>query len=120
MDSSIPGVFFDAEGICNHCAIHDKLDRLYPTGEQGRREMEEIAKQIRRDGAGKKYDCVVGVSGGRDTSYCLHITRELGLRPLAVHFDNGWDAGTAKNNLQKPENFSPAITKNKSGGKGDE
>jgi hypothetical protein len=101
LDSSIPGVRFDADGICNHCRIHDRLARLYPGGEVGRRDLERISTTIRTRGANRRYDCVVGVSGGRDTSYCLHMTKELGLRPLAVHFDNGWDADVAKHNLRK-------------------
>jgi hypothetical protein len=101
LDASIPGVRFDADGLCNHCRIHDRLTRLYPAGEIGRRDLERIAAAIRTHGRGKTYDCVVGVSGGRDTSYCLHMTKEIGLRPLAVHFDNGWDADVAKNNLRK-------------------
>jgi len=101
MDATVPGLVFDASGVCSHCRIHDKLDRMYPTGEQGRQEMERIATRIRKAGRGKQYDCVVGVSGGRDTSYCLHMTKELGLRPLAVHFNNGWDSDIAKNNLRK-------------------
>ncbi|HYD49734.1 MAG TPA: hypothetical protein VEB21_15365 [Terriglobales bacterium] len=101
LDDSLPGVRLDAAGICNHCRIHDGLAALYPAGEVGRRDLEAIAARIRADGAGKRYDCVVGVSGGRDTSYCLHMTKELGLRPLAVHFDNGWDATVAKDNLRK-------------------
>lgn len=101
MNAAVPGLVFDAEGICSHCRIHEKLDQMYPTGEQGRLEMERIANKIRKDGRGKKYDCVVGVSGGRDTSYCLHMAKKLDLRPLAVHFDNGWDSDVAKNNLRK-------------------
>ncbi len=101
MDTEVPGVRLDGNGICNHCRIHDKLDQLYPTGDQGRREMEQIADQVRKAGKGRDYDCVVGVSGGRDTSYCLYMTKQLGLRPLAVHFDNGWDSDTAKSNLSK-------------------
>jgi hypothetical protein len=101
LDASIPGVRFDAEGICNHCRIHDRLSHLYPAGARGRHELARLAQEIRARGTGKPYDCVVGVSGGRDTSYCLHMTKEIGLRPLAVHFDNGWDADVSKNNLRK-------------------
>ena len=90
MDTAVSGVTLDADGICNHCRIHGKLDQLYPTGNQGRQEMERLAEQVRKAGKGRDYDCVVGVSGGRDTSYCLYMVRQLGLRPLAVHFDNGW------------------------------
>ena len=101
MDSTVLGVRFDAEGICSHCKLHDKLDRLYPAGEVGRKQVEQIADKIRKQGRGKRYDCIVGLSGGRDTSYCLYQTKQLGLRPLAVHFDNGWDSDVAKNNMRK-------------------
>jgi N-acetyl sugar amidotransferase len=102
MDETVPGVQFDRNGICNHCHIHDKLEEVYPLGEEGKRRIHRIADQIRKDGKGNKYDCVVGVSGGRDTSYCLYVAvRELGLRPLAAHFDNGWDSDIAKSNLRK-------------------
>ena len=59
-----------------------------------------IVEQVKRDGRGRPYDCIVGISGGRDTCYCLYMTKQLGLRPLAVHFDNGWDSEIAKTNLR--------------------
>jgi len=102
MDADVPGIRFDENGVCNFCHVHDKLERLFPTGEEGKRTLEAMAEKIRRKGRGRKYDCVVGVSGGRDTSYCLYYCKEkLGLRPLAVHFDNGWDSDVAKTNLAK-------------------
>lgn len=101
MDSCSPDIRFDRDGVCNYCHIHDKLEVLFPLGDRGMRELERLAEQIRRHGKGRRYDCVVGVSGGRDTSYCLHMAKELGLRPLAVHFDNGWDSSIAKENLSK-------------------
>lgn len=101
LDDSVPGLRFDADGVCSHCHIHDRLAALYPAGEVGRREMERLAARMRLYGRGRRYDCVVGVSGGRDTSYCLHMVVTLGLRPLAVHFDNGWDADVAKQNLRR-------------------
>lgn len=102
MDTSIPGVYLDNQGICNFCHMHDKLDKRFPVGEKGAMILQKIADKIRRDGQGKKYDCVVGVSGGRDTSYCLYYVKEImKLRPLAVHFDNGWDSEIAKSNLAK-------------------
>lgn len=99
MSTEVPGVRFDASGVCNHCGIHDKLDKVYPTGAEGKRRIEAIAARIKEEGRGKKYDCIVGISGGRDTSYCLYETVQLGLRPLAVHFDNGWDSEISKGNL---------------------
>jgi len=101
LDSTVPGVFFDDKGVCNHCAIHDRLERLYPVGAEGQAILEKMAVKIKKAGRGRKYDCIVGVSGGRDTSYCLYKTVELGLRPLAVHFDNGWDSDISKKNLMK-------------------
>ena len=101
MDTTVPSIRFDTDGVCNFCKLHDKLDKLYPLNEEGERQLHKIVERIKRSARGRKYDCVVGVSGGRDTSYCLYMTKKLGLRPLAVHFDNGWDSEVAKNNLRK-------------------
>jgi len=77
------------------------MEKEYPTGEAGRKKLEELAEQIKKDGRGKKYDCIIGVSGGCDSSYLLHIAKEeLGLRPLAVHFDNTWNSKTAVENIE--------------------
>jgi N-acetyl sugar amidotransferase len=95
-----PAITFDAEGICNYCRLHERLDREHPTGADGERVLRKMAEQIRRDGRGKKFDVVVGVSGGCDSSYLLHRTIELGLRPLAAHFDNTWDSTIAVENIQ--------------------
>jgi len=102
MDSGVPGIRFDAEGVCSYCHIHDKLEAMFPTGDEGAAILGGIADKIRKSGRKRKYDCVVGVSGGRDTSYCLYYVKEkMGLRPLAVHFDNGWDSDISKTNLAK-------------------
>ncbi len=102
MDDAVPGIRFDDAGICNYCHMQDKFESMFPIGEEGRRILEKMAARIRRAGRGRAYDCVVGVSGGRDTSYCLYYTKEImGLRPLAVHFDNGWDSDIAKTNLAR-------------------
>ncbi|MEO2011578.1 MAG: N-acetyl sugar amidotransferase [Pirellulaceae bacterium] len=99
MDTSISNVRLDREGICNHCRLHDKLDKLYPLNEKGKDQLRRMVEKIKRHGRNQEYDCIVGVSGGRDTTYCLYMTKKLGLRPLAVHFDNGWDSQVAKTNL---------------------
>jgi len=101
MDTSISNVRLDEHGVCNHCHLHDKLDRLYPLNDQGQQQLQHVVDKIKRSGRGQKYDCIVGVSGGRDTAYCLYMTKKLGLRPLAVHFDNGWDSQIAKLNLAR-------------------
>lgn len=74
---------------------------MFPTGDEGWRILERFAERIRASGRGRPYDCAVGLSGGRDTSYCLYVTKQLGLRPLAVHFDNGWDSYIAKENIRR-------------------
>ncbi len=101
LDESIPKIRFDAEGVCNHCKLHDKLDKMFPLDDTCNQRFAEIVDKIKRDGRGRKYDCIVGMSGGRDTCYCLYKAKELGLRPLAVHFDNGWDSEIAKTNLRR-------------------
>jgi hypothetical protein len=79
----------------------DRLSEQYPTGNKGWKILKEIAAQIKREGRKKAYDVVVGVSGGCDSSYMLYQTKELGLRPLAVNFDNGWSTKIATDNLDK-------------------
>jgi len=102
MDNTVPGIRFDTDGVCSYCRIQERLEHMFPMGEEGRHILENIADKIRRSGKGRPYDCVVGVSGGRDTSYCLYYAKEkMGLRPLAVHFDNGWDSDVAKTNLAR-------------------
>lgn len=99
-DTAIPGIFFDEEGICNYCHIHDEMEEEYPLGVMGQAKLEKIIKEIKSSGKGKKYDCIVGVSGGRDSTFLLYTAVKLGLRPLAVHFDNGWNSELAVTNIK--------------------
>jgi N-acetyl sugar amidotransferase len=98
-DSDTPGITFDDAGVCNYCATHDEMERQYPTGARGEAILAGIAREIRAAGRGKEFDCVVGVSGGCDSSYMLYRMVELGLRPLAVHFDNTWNSPVATQNI---------------------
>jgi N-acetyl sugar amidotransferase len=98
-DETLPGISFDLDGVCNYCHIHDEMVGQYPTGVEGARILSGIADRIRAAGKGKKYDCIVGVSGGCDSSYMLYKMVELGLRPLAVHFDNTWNSPIATQNI---------------------
>jgi N-acetyl sugar amidotransferase len=100
-DDHIPYISFDGEGVCSYCRQHEQLDREYPTGEQGMAILRGLADEIRKAGKRKKYDVVIGVSGGCDSSYVCHLAKEeLGLRPLAAHFDNTWNSRIAVENLQ--------------------
>lgn len=98
-DANVPGISFDSNGICSYCHTHEELERDYPQGIEGKNRLNKIAEKIKRDGTGKQYDCVVGVSGGCDSSYLIYLTTELGLRPLAVHFDNTWNSKIAVENI---------------------
>lgn len=100
-DESVPNITFK-DGVCNYCQDYDRMDKEYPTGVAGKAKLREIAEQIKKDGKNKPYDCVIGLSGGCDSSYLLHYAvKELGLRPLGVNIANGWDTDIAKSNLKK-------------------
>src|SRR5262249_14870154 len=102
IDTTVPGAAFDGTGVCSFCHLHDRLERDFPIGSEGQQILEMIATRIRRAGHGKRYDCVVGISGGRDSSYTLHmVVRELRLRPLAVHFNDGFGNPIAGENMRK-------------------
>ena len=100
MDTTDPEIVFDADGVCHHCHDYDRAvaDRLH-TGAEGRRILEARVTKIRSDGQGRRYDCVIGVSGGVDSTYVAYQVKQLGLRPLAVHLDNGWDSEIAAANI---------------------
>jgi N-acetyl sugar amidotransferase len=99
-DDTIPYIHFDADGVCNYCHQHDQLEAEYPTGDEGWKRLTALAERIKEGSQKRKYDVVVGVSGGTDSSYMLHLTKKLGLRPLAAHFDNTWNSKIAVENIQ--------------------
>jgi len=100
-DDTIPYIHFDSDGVCNYCHQHDQLEMEYRNDGSGIRKLQDLAEKIRKQQKHKQYDVVVGVSGGTDSSYLLHLTKEiLGLRPLAVHFDNTWNSGIAVENIK--------------------
>jgi hypothetical protein len=101
-DSLIKGIEFDSLGVCNYCHQIDEMKDLYGTGEKkGHDELSKIIKDIKIKGKGKTYDCIVGVSGGTDSSYLLMKAVDWGLRPLAVHYDNTWNNACATQNIRK-------------------
>ncbi len=101
MDTTIPEIRFDEQGVCQFCHIHDILEARYPLDDSGKQELDRIVAQIKKDGRNRDHDCIVGVSGGRDSIWTLYTAVQLGLRPLAVHFDNGWNSEIATKNIYK-------------------
>ena len=103
-DTSVPGITFDDQGVSNYCHLMETLMEAYPRGSKGREIWEALVKKIKSASGNKKYDCIIGVSGGTDSSYLLYLAREYGLRPLAVNFDNGWSSDIAVKNIKKMTN----------------
>jgi N-acetyl sugar amidotransferase len=103
-DQSVPGIKFDDKGVSNYAKMFMEFIELYPRGEKGLAEWEEWLKRIKNEGKNKKYDCVVGVSGGTDSCYLLHLAKKYGLRALAVNLDNGFSSKTAVENIKKVTN----------------
>jgi len=100
LDTTVSSIRFDSRGICQFCANHDLMEASYPRNKSTDLRLEQIVETIRREGQGKECDCIVGVSGGTDSSYTLMVTKRLGLRPLAVHFDNGWNTDQSVTNIK--------------------
>lgn len=101
MDTSDPNIEFDAAGVCNHCHRRDRLAATLPaTKEEGLARLDAIVERIKAQGRGRDYDCLLGISGGVDSSYLAHLAVEKGLRPLVVHFDNGWNSEPAVRNIE--------------------
>jgi N-acetyl sugar amidotransferase len=103
MDTSDPDIAFDERGFCSHCRMYDDVVLRDPNADPvvRQRGLERWVERIRKAGKGRAYDCVIGVSGGVDSTFVAWKVKELGLRPLAVHLDNGWDAELAVHNIQK-------------------
>lgn len=92
---------FDADGICNYYHEYKKAEaEQVVRGERGWARLEEIAAKIKEDGKDQAYDCIMGLSGGVDSTYVAFLAKQLGLRPLAVHFDNGWNSELAVMNIE--------------------
>ena len=101
-DENIPNISFSEDGVCNYCDQIEFLKNEFGTGrKKGQKLLKRLIESIKRDGKDNRYNCVVGVSGGTDSSYLLMKTKEWGLSPLAVHYDNTWNSAVASINIQK-------------------
>ena len=97
---SDPNITFDSKGICNYWYDYKRAEEKYVFhGVEGRKKWVEALSEIRNYGKDKKYDCLLGVSGGVDSTYIAYLIKETGLRPLLVHFDNGWNSKIAVQNI---------------------
>lgn len=102
MDTSDQAIQFDARGVCNHCNRFDHfMATVVNAGAYSKEKLQEIVSAIKRSGKGQEYDCILGVSGGIDSSYLMYLAKKLMLRPLVVHCDNGWNSELAISNIQK-------------------
>lgn len=102
LDTSDPFITFDKNGYCNHCSeFIERTSKLVYQGEKSNQELEQHIQKIKNAGRNNKYDCVIGISGGIDSCYVAYKAKQLGLRPLAVHMDNGWNSEEAVNNIKK-------------------
>lgn len=103
MDTSDPNISFDSEGLCHYCRNFDaEIKPNWHTDDQGAAELSALAETIKAQGKGKDFDCIIGLSGGLDSSYAVYIAREqMGLRPLLFHVDAGWNTDQAVGNIEK-------------------
>lgn len=101
MDTSDPDITFDEKGVCNHCRAFDEMaaQNWFP-GPEGLPKLNAIVAQIKKECAGNEYDCIIGLSGGVDSSYLAYKASQLGLRMLAVHVDGGWNSELAVKNIE--------------------
>lgn len=101
MDTTANDIFFDKNGVCNFCT--EFLERskhiIFEDPIAKEKRLYDLVLRIKASGKGKPYDCILGVSGGVDSSWALVEAKRLGLRPLAVHMDNGWNSELAQNNI---------------------
>jgi N-acetyl sugar amidotransferase len=101
LDTTVTDIWFDEKGECKYCKIHDEMEKDHPLGHETTEKLKEVVEKMKKDGKGKPYDCIAGTSGGRDSTYTLLKAVEMGLRPLAVHFDNGWNTEISVKNIKK-------------------
>jgi N-acetyl sugar amidotransferase len=102
LDTSDIDIEFNDNGVCNYCQSYDEEKRKLPVSRSNSsEELRKVVDTIKRRSKNKEYDCLLGLSGGVDSSYIAHLTGEFGLRPLIVHFDNGWNSELAVSNIQK-------------------
>lgn len=101
MDTTDPEIVFDDQGNCNHCSSAIQMaDKVWHPNKQGEEMLLKIINKVKEEEKNKEYDCIIGLSGGVDSSYLAYKVLELGLRPLVVHVDCGWNSELAVKNVE--------------------
>lgn len=103
MDTSDPGISFDENGLCDYCKnFKGEILPSWHTDARGEKQLAVLAEKIKAQGKGKDFDCIIGLSGGQDSSYAAYVAKEkMGLRPLLFHVDAGWNTDQAVGNIEK-------------------
>ena len=103
MDTSDKAIVFDTDGVCDHCRVFDRdIFPVWNNGSGREQSLKKLVSKIKKAGQGKDFDCILGMSGGIDSSYLLYLVKEeLGLRPLVFHVDAGWNSQIAVNNIER-------------------
>lgn len=104
LDTTVEDIVFDENGICNYCHSYDDIVKTIPQGSEAIKHLEQLVQKIKLDGKGSEYDCIIGLSGGVDSTYLAHMVIKQGLRPLAVHVDTGWNSEIAVSNIENVVN----------------
>jgi len=102
MDTTDPDIQFDKNGICNHCRKYEeRAKKELFLDETGKQKLKKLVTGIKEKGENKKYDCIIGLSGGIDSTMVAYTVKKLGFRPLAIHVDNGWNSEKSVSNIEK-------------------
>jgi len=102
MDITDPEIIFDEKGLCNHCRhFHEVTSKHWFPNDEGKKKLDTLFSKIKQKGKGKEYNCIIGLSGGIDSSYLALMLKDCGLRPLVVHVDAGWNSELAVYNIEQ-------------------
>ena len=103
MDTTDNIIDFDDKGVCDHCNLYfNDIKPNWNPNDKGWSEISKVADKIKKEGEGKEFDCIIGMSGGIDSSYLVYLAKEkLGLRPLVFHVDAGWNSQQAVHNIER-------------------